>query len=120
MLPLCHGDVVAAARVLLDHDDTQWPWVLSRMRAEAIRAQAWRASRGRQHPIWGDGSLAASALRRTPRREPRLTDTTYREALVFVLKWGFGDHPLAQETQSMTVGSRSSLAGGMSSPQSSQ
>lgn len=118
MIRPAHIDIVAAARVLIAHDAARWPWLMVRMRSEAIRAQAWRAAKGRQHPMWGDGSLAGAALRRCPRREPDLADTTYRSALIFVLEKCMGGQPLAQETQRVAVGSRSRRAGAMSSPQS--
>ncbi len=115
---ITHGDVVAAARVLIGRDEAAWAWCLCRMLREAQRADARRARTGRQHAVWGDGSLGAAALRRKPGREPPLTDAIYRRALVFVLERAFGAHPLAQDTQRVAVTSRSRRAGGMSSPQS--
>ena len=90
MRRLLHGDVVAVARVLMDRDPRRWPWGLCRMRREAHRAQLWRVRSGRQHPLWGDGSLASAALRRHPRREPPLSDRRYRWALIFVLAFAAG------------------------------
>ena len=51
------------------------------MLAEADAADAWRLRTGRMHPIWGNGTLMAAALRRAAAPEPPLHDRAYCAAL---------------------------------------
>lgn len=81
---LMHGDAVAAARVLLRHPRERRPWVLHRMLAEAALADAWRRRTGRMHPLWGDGSLMAAALRRPAACEPPLSDPSWCRLMAYV------------------------------------
>lgn len=85
MQPVRLGDLAAAARVLLARPRRQWDWVAARMLAEARRAACWMRREGRPHPRYGDGSLAAAALRRAPRAAPTLEAAAFRDALRAVL-----------------------------------
>lgn len=117
-----HGDAVSAARVLLGVQPSRRAWVLARMLREADLAEARvRLGQG-AHPIWGDGALMSAALRRRPLPEPPLSDGDYCGCLglVFIALARRGRQPRAHETQSGAVGSRSSRAAGMASPQSWQ
>jgi hypothetical protein len=79
------GDAAALARVLRGAPRDVWPWRLARMLREAERAGDHLARWGRAHPLWGNGSLMAVALRRRPPPEPDLSDGVFRAALCFVL-----------------------------------
>ncbi len=99
------GDVIAAARVL-----APWPApcrakLLWRMTQEATRADAHRHRTGRMHPIWGDGSLMAAALRRSAPPEPWLDDDGYRAAIILVLDW-IGRRPGAAGAAARSGGCR--------------
>ncbi len=86
MRPVMHGDMVAAARVLLGLPAPRRPAVLARMLQEARWADAYRIEVGALHPFWGDGSLMTAALNRRPGPEPRLSDRDYCGCLVAVLE----------------------------------
>ena len=64
MRPPSHSDLLAAARVLRARPGEMRGWVLSRIIDEAEGAHAWVRREGAAHPVWGDGTLAASAFRR--------------------------------------------------------
>ena len=139
------GDVIAAARAMAAAPPARRGWVLDRICREATRAEAHRQLTGRMHPIWGDGSLMAAALRRPCRPEPGLEDDDYRLAMIEVLEAirttasgrstlqgrsktpggcpraiGSRDYPRAQPTQVGIAGSKASRPGAISSPQSVQ
>ncbi len=86
MRPVMHGDVVAAARVLVAEPCARRHAVLGRLLQEAGWADAYRRDSGRVHPMWGDGSLMTAALLRRPGREPGLSDTDYCGCLAMVLE----------------------------------
>jgi hypothetical protein len=71
-------------------------WLLMRVLKEAGRADAWMRATGQAHPIWGDGSLMASALRRGLPSEPRLSDRDYCGCLALVYAT-IGNRPVARE-----------------------
>ena len=90
MRRVTHGDAISAARVLLRVPGRRREWVLARMLREAGRADKWVRATGRAHPLWGDGSLMAAALRRQPVSEPSLDDAGYCLCLslvFFALAW---------------------------------
>lgn len=82
-MPL-HVDAVAAARVLRGAPLRQRAFILRRMLREAERANDWKGVWRRPHPMWGDGSLLAAALRRQPAPEPVLVDAEYCRCLALV------------------------------------
>ena len=86
MRPVLHGDIVAGARVLLAVNEADRAALIGHMLDEAGWADAHRKRTGRAHPVWGDGSLMAAALRRRPPREPLLTETDYCTCLIQVLE----------------------------------
>ena len=57
----------------------------ARIVAEARAADAWRRRMGRAHPLWGDGSLMAAALRHAARPLPPSFGPEARRALRQVL-----------------------------------
>ncbi len=117
--PATIGCAIAAARALLAQPAPRRPFVLWRMLREAARAEAYRQASGRMHPVWGDGTLMASALRRPCTPEPSLEDADYRKCLIAVLT-ALGPQPFAQDRQSATAGFVSSRARAIASPQSVQ
>lgn len=121
MRPVLIGDVLAVARVLARAPTARQGWRLCRILREASRADGFHRARGRVHPLWGDGSVMAAALRRervfVP--SPGLDDPAYLDALILVLR-GLRDQPLAQDRHNGTAGSKARRAGAISSPQSVQ
>lgn len=115
-----HGDVISAARVLVGVPPERRRWVLERLFREAEHASRFVQQNARMHPIYGDGSLLAAALRRCPASEPWLDNADYCSCLVLVFEAHCSKsfQPRAQETQTGTVGSNSSRAKAISSPQS--
>ena len=85
MLPVLHGDVTAAARVLRGVPVTARAAVRSTLIRSATWASLYRQKHGRQHPCWGDGTLMAAALARDPAPEPGLGDADYCWCLALVL-----------------------------------
>lgn len=123
MRALTHGDVVAAARVLMGFAEADHGAVARRLIAEARWADSWRKRNGRAHPLWGDGSLMAAALLRRPGPEPSMNDARWLGCLAAVLEALIDDRRQraeAQETQVAAAGSISNRRGAISSPQSQQ
>ncbi|EKE43641.1 hypothetical protein OCGS_2373 [Oceaniovalibus guishaninsula JLT2003] len=79
------GDLIALARACLAQPAHRRAWVARRILAEAARAGTWRRATGRVHPLWGDGSVAAAALRRRCAAEPPLEDAEWRACLTLGL-----------------------------------
>lgn len=79
------ADAVLAARVLARLSGRLRLWVLYRMLREAEAAGAHRVKYDRMHPIWGDGSLMAVAMRRPRVSEPFLDNRAFRDSLKLVL-----------------------------------
>ncbi|MBM9595199.1 DUF7742 family protein [Roseitranquillus sediminis] len=84
MRRIMHGDAVAAARALLAVPRDRRAWVMHRMLAETREAEQCRRETGHAHPVWGDGSLMAAALRRAVSAEPPLEDPSYCRVLAYV------------------------------------
>jgi len=84
MRRVLHGDVVAAARVLLAAPPPGRARLLARMLKEAEAADAHRRRTGRAHPLWGTGSLMSAASPRRRAREPYLDDPDYAACLAMV------------------------------------
>ena len=115
-----HGDAVSVARVLLCAPRHRRAWVMVRLFCEAERAHDHVASKGRAHPLWGDGSLMTAALRRHPGPEPFFDNPEYCQclSLTFAALACRADQPLARERQLGASGSSVSRACPMSSPHS--
>ncbi|MEL7097954.1 MAG: hypothetical protein AAGM84_03920 [Pseudomonadota bacterium] len=86
MRPLEHIDVRDAARVLLAAPAGTRAALCLRMLDEADWADAYTSRIGRQHALWGDGTLSAAARKRVRAREPRLNDVEYCTCLETVLR----------------------------------
>ncbi len=86
MRPVLHGDVVAAARVLLRVPEAGRRALMRQLLEQASVADRFRKRLGRGHPVWGNGSLMAVAMGRPMMREPFLDDPDYCRCLVVVLK----------------------------------
>ncbi|MDF0600932.1 hypothetical protein P1J78_09330 [Psychromarinibacter sp. C21-152] len=86
MRPVMHGDVVAAARVLVALPAGARAGRLDRLIRAAGWADRFRRRYRRAHPYWGDGSLMAVALTEDPPPEPRLSDPEYCKCLSMVLE----------------------------------
>ncbi len=86
MRAVLHGDVVAAACVLLALPDTLRAKRLDRMLDEAAAADLYRKKTGKGHPAWGNGSLMAAALHYPARAEPFLDDVDYCRCMALVFE----------------------------------
>ncbi|WP_428543182.1 hypothetical protein [Profundibacter sp.] len=82
MRPVLHGDVVAAALVLLRVPVSACPEVMRDMLEQAAAADLYRKRLGKGHPEWGNGSLMAVAMRRERAGEPFLDDPDYCRCLI--------------------------------------
>lgn len=80
-----HGDVVAAARVLLGVPKGARRSLCRRMIHEAHCAHHYFRRFGRSHLFWGDGSLMSAAHKRTLSPEPGFSDTSYCRCVEMVL-----------------------------------
>lgn len=85
MRPLLHGDLVAAARVLLGLAPARRPLIMARMLAAADLADRYRRRLGRPHPRFGGGSLMAAAAAWPQRPEPMPGDADYLDCLACVI-----------------------------------
>lgn len=86
MRPILYGDVVCAARALLELPEAAQRVALRAMLARAAAADAYRKRFGRVHPDWGNGSLMGVARRRPLRPEPALDDPFYCRCLSLVFE----------------------------------
>ncbi|SDD76701.1 hypothetical protein [Ruegeria marina] len=77
MLPVLHGDVCAAARVLLRTPPTSREALCRRMIVEADVADRHLRRTGRPHPLFGNGSLMSAARKRVLADEPGFDDPDY-------------------------------------------
>jgi class 3 adenylate cyclase len=85
MRPVLLGDVVAAARALRAVDEEDRPALLSRLLSQAGEAERHGRETGRNHPVYGDGSLMTVALGHCRVAEPSLEDGDYCACLALVL-----------------------------------
>ena len=86
MRPVLHGDVVAAARVLLRVSDKRRRGVMNQMLEHASAADKFRKRLGRGLRNCGNGSLMAVAMGQAMLDEPFLDDPDYCRCLVVVLE----------------------------------
>jgi hypothetical protein len=77
--------VVTAARALLSVPADRRAALLSALLWDAAIADRHRRRTGRSHPVYGDGSLMATALARGCVREPGLQERDYCLCLAQVL-----------------------------------
>lgn len=80
-----HGDVVAAARVLLGVRDDGRRSVCRRMIVEAHAGHRYFRRFQRPHLLWGNGSLMSAAFKRQMLPEPGFSDTQYCGCFEMVL-----------------------------------
>ena len=86
MRPVGHGDVAAAACVLLHAPPEARAGLLARLLAEAETADAYRRELGRLHPLWGNGSLMGAAMGHPRAREPFLDEPDYAACMALVFE----------------------------------
>ena len=86
MRPVFHGDVVAAARAIYPLASHERSRKLQDLLFKTARANAFRLSTGRAHPMWGDGSLMTAALADNPPPEPNLDNRDYCSCLAQVFE----------------------------------
>ena len=85
MRRVMHGDVVAAARVLLGVRNDARRGVCRRMIVEAHAAHRYFRRFQRPHARWGDGSLMSAAYKRRLEPEPGFSNTQYCGCFEMVL-----------------------------------
>lgn len=85
MRPLLHGDLVAAARVLLASPPGRRESVMEALMAASEAADRYRKRLGRAHPRFGTGSLMAAAAAWPQAPEPMLDDADYLDCLACAL-----------------------------------
>jgi hypothetical protein len=85
MREITHGDIRAAARVLLAYRQEMWPGLMARMLEDAHCADRCRKALGRVHPKLGNGTLMSVALAHQPMPEPVASDQAYLVALGAVI-----------------------------------
>lgn len=94
MREITHGDIRAAARVVLAHPQDQWRAVALQMLYQAHCADRCRKALGHVHPCLGNGTLMSLALARQPAAEPLPSDQDYLVAIqaviAAVLDWRAG------------------------------
>ncbi len=91
MRPVLHGDVVAAALVLLRLPVLARRDAMRDMLEQTAAADLYRKRLGKGHPAWGNGSLMAVAMWRERASEPFLDNPDYCRCLITVfstlLEW---------------------------------
>lgn len=85
MRRVMHGDVVAAARVLLGLPEHCRRHLCRQMIEEAHAAHRFFRRFGQAHSVWGDGSLMSAAHKRMMQPEPSFSDTVYCACVELVL-----------------------------------
>ncbi|WP_420586790.1 hypothetical protein [Ruegeria sp.] len=86
MRPVLHGDVSAAARVLLTAPPANRDRLCARMIHEAELADKHVVKTGTLHPLFGNGSLMATARNRLLADEPGFDDLNYCQCFELVLR----------------------------------
>lgn len=86
MRPVLHGDVMAAARVLLRLPCDKRQAVMQQMLERASFADLYYKRLGRGHAEWGNGSLMAVAFARDMAIETFLDDPDYCSCFVLVFE----------------------------------
>lgn len=86
MRPVLHGDVAAAARVLLSAPEQDQRALMLQMLERASVADVYYKRFGRGHSVWGNGSLMAVALSYDMAAEPFLDDPAYCRCWVVVFE----------------------------------
>lgn len=86
MRPVLHGDVVAAARVLLKVADDERRRLMWEILWRASVADVYYKRLGRGHVSWGNGSLMAASMSYDMAPEPFLDDPTYCSCWVVVFE----------------------------------
>lgn len=86
MRPLLHGDVAAAARVLLALPEAMRTPRIRRLFRESALADQHRRTSGTAHPTWGSGSLMSAANRFQKAPEPGFENADYCRCWVLVLQ----------------------------------
>lgn len=87
MRAVTHGDVVAAARAIRAMPRVARLGAVMGMIEKAHAADRFRKRFGRAHPLWGNGSLMAVALRcRGERAEPFPSDPGHLDAMATVIE----------------------------------
>ncbi len=86
MRPVLHGDLSSAARALLAAPHPSRTRLCVQMIAEAELADAHVQKTGRLHPLYGNGSLMATARTRVLADEPGFDDVQYCQCFEMVLR----------------------------------
>lgn len=86
MRPILHGDVTAAARVLLIAPREDRDRLCARMICEAELADKHVGQTGRLHPLFGNGSLMAAARNRQLAEEPSFDNLQFCQCFELVLR----------------------------------
>ncbi|CUJ89088.1 hypothetical protein RUE5091_00817 [Ruegeria denitrificans] len=86
MRPVLHGDVSAAARALLAALPQNRDRLCIRMIHEAELADKHVGQTGKLHPVFGNGSLMATARNRQLADEPGFDDVQYCRCFEIVLR----------------------------------
>ena len=81
-----HSDLIALARLIRARPTEMRRWVLARVLCEATAAAEWMGAHGSCHPVWGDGTLMAAALRRGPLPQFGLDDRDYCTCLASAVR----------------------------------
>lgn len=79
------GDIIAAARVILQAPSVCRKGLLNDMIRQTDAAHHFQKRLGKPHPTWGNGSLLARANCELQVREPYLSDIAYLHALQMVI-----------------------------------
>lgn len=85
MRPLDHGDLIWAARAIVDVDPKDPRVFCAQLFTSAAQADAHRRRTGKSHPVWGNGSLMAVSAAFIKRAEPDFQDIAYIDAWQLVL-----------------------------------
>ncbi len=118
MREITHGDIRAAARVLLGLPETGWPRLMREMLDEAHCADRYRKAFARHHPRLGNGTLMSAAFARSPVPEPPAADPRYLAAIAAsieaVLRWRMERATLPAEGERRVEDAARGWAGGPS------
>lgn len=85
MRQVLHGDIIAAARCLVEIPPSDRAAAISDMLYHAHTADKVTKRTGAPHKTWGNGSLMAAALPRPKHAEPSLSNLDYLAALHIIL-----------------------------------